>query len=208
MSIEYLNHALKVDGLTPTKKLILVILSNYADEKGTCYPSYGHIAKMIGLKDTKGIQKAIKEFEELGYLRIEHRKTEKGNYTSNRYHILLGRGVETPRGVETSTVGVSEPYNTKDNTKTNIDKNFEKFFNEFWEIYPRKVGKHQARKSFFKIKQQEYTKIIYATKVFAKENQATEQKFIPHPTTYLNQHRYEDFINKQIKDKTLNNLAG
>jgi len=36
MSIECLNLALKTNGLTPTKKLVVVILANYADEKGTC----------------------------------------------------------------------------------------------------------------------------------------------------------------------------
>lgn len=208
MSIEHLNHALKTEGLTPTKKLILVILGNYADERGTCYPSYGHIAKIIGLKDTKGIQKTIKEFEELGYLRIEHRKTNNGGYTSNRYHMKLGMGVETPSGVETLRVGVSEPSNTKDDTKTNININNENVFNEFWKLYPRKVGKFQAKKSFLKLDKEEHQKIIYATKVFAKENEATEEKFIPHATTWLNQQRFRDYINKPIKDKTLNNLAG
>ena len=78
MSIECLNQALKIKGLTPTKKFILVILGNYADEKGTCYPSYRHLADMIGLKDTKGVQRAIKEFEEKGYLTIQHRVNDKG----------------------------------------------------------------------------------------------------------------------------------
>ena len=89
MSIECLNKALKIDGLTPTKKLVLVILANYADEKGTCYPSYKHIARVIGLETTRTIQNAIKEFEEMGLLRIERRKLDNGGYTSNRYHLTL-----------------------------------------------------------------------------------------------------------------------
>jgi hypothetical protein len=208
MSIECLNQALKVEGLTPTKKLILVILGNYADEKGTCYPSYGHIAKMIGLKDTKGVQKTIKEFEELGYLQIEHRTTINGGYTSNRYHLRIGMGLETPRGADTMREGVLEPSNTKDDTKT-ITKSIDDIsFNEFWKEYPRKIGKFQAKKTFSKFDDKDYSKIIYAAKVFANENLATEEKFIPHPTTWLNQKRYLDYINKPIKDKTLNNLAG
>lgn len=214
MSIEYLNLALKTQGLTPTKKLILVILGNYADEKGSCYPSYKHIAKIIGLKDTKGIQKTIKEFEELGYLQIEHRKTENGGYTSNRYHIKLGMGVETPRGEDTSRVGVSEPSNTKDDTKTNI---VNESFNLFWKIYPRRIGRKTALKSFTKFDTKHFEKILYATKLFARDNSETDEKFIPHPTTWLNQERWLDYfeldevgtvIRPKQKFKTKNNLAG
>ena len=208
MSIECLNQALKIKGLTPTKKFILVILGNYADEKGTCYPSYRHIADIIGLKDTKGVQRAIKEFEEKGYLSIQHRVNDKGAYTSNRYHLNLAIGSETPRGDETLREGVQLPYNTKDDNKTLTINDEVIAFNEFWEIYPRKIGKFQAQKSFLKYDEKHYSKIIYATKVFAQENINTEDKFIPHPTTYLNQQRYLDYVDKPMKKKTLNNLAG
>lgn len=211
MSIECLNQALKIEGLTPTKKFILVILANYADEQGTCYPSYSHIAKIVGLKDTKGIQRSIKEFEQLGYLKIQHRKTEKGDYTSNKYHLTLGMGISTHRGVETSRVGVSEPSNTKDKTKTNnkisLDVDMQ-VFNKFWEIYPRKVNKKQTLKIFTKINDNDYEKILHAVKIFASEHTNTEEKFIPHATTWLNQERYEDYINKKFTNKNLNNLAG
>ena len=118
MSIEQLNLALRVEGLTPTKKLILILLGNYCDEKGSCYPSYRHIANIVGLKDTKGVQRTIKEFQNLGYLTIEHRKDKKGAKTSNRYHLTL-QGVSAPigRGNSTHTLSVSAPPNTKEDTK-------------------------------------------------------------------------------------------
>jgi len=208
MSIECLNKALKINGLSPTKKLILVILGNYADEKGTCYPSYKHIAKLIGLNTTKTIQNAIKEFEELGYLKIEHRKLENGGYTSNRYHLTLNNDpivLENPTPVvtEDNTHMSSTTTNTKEDTKEYILE-----FNLFWKHYPRKIGKYQASVAFAKYDEKHYSKIIYATKIFAQENQTTEERFIPHATTFLNQQRYLDYINKPIKDKTLNNLAG
>ena len=91
MSIECLNQALKIEfkGQTPTKRLILILLANYCDDKNSCYPSYKHIAKLAGLKDTKHIANIIKEFEQLGLLKIEHRKTKEGGHTSNRYHLTL-----------------------------------------------------------------------------------------------------------------------
>ena len=208
MSIECLNQALKTNGLTPTKKLILVILANYADEKGTCYPSYKHIAKIIGLNTTKTIQNAIKEFEQLGYLKVEHRKLDNGGYTSNRYHLHINNNpmvIDNPTPSVTTDTRQGSPMttNTKDYTKEYILE-----FELFWKHYPRKIGKHQASISFCKYDEKHYSKIIYATKVFAKEQLLTDEKFIPHAATFLNQRRYLDYINKPIKDKTLNNLAG
>ena len=80
MSIELLNKALKLEGLTPTKKLVLVILANYADEKGSCYPSYQHIGLLAGIKDPKHIGKIIKEFAQQDLLEITARfKADGGN---------------------------------------------------------------------------------------------------------------------------------
>lgn len=208
MSIECLNKALKVNGLSPTKKLILVILGNYADEKGTCYPSYKHIAKLIGLNTTKTIQNAIKEFEQLGYLKVEHRKLENGGHTSNRYHLTLDNNPmvvddHTPSVLVDKGQGSPITTNTKEDTKEYIHE-----FELFWKHYPRKVGKYQASVSFAKYDEKHYSKIIYATKVFAQENLTTEERFIPHATTWLNQQRYLDFLEKTIKNSTLNNLAG
>tara|TARA_R110000782_G_scaffold184722_2_gene275047 strand:+ start:583 stop:1221 length:639 start_codon:yes stop_codon:yes gene_type:complete len=212
MSIECLNQAIKTEGLTPTKKLILIILANYADEKGTCYPSYSHIAKIVGLSDTKNIKRIISELEQRGLLRIQNRKKENGGFTSNLYHMTMGRGVETHRstiedtkGAETPRERVLTPPNTKDDTKTNT---YSESFEQFWKEYPRKLGKHQASVSFGKYDDKHYKKIIYAAKVFAQENLTTEERFIPHATTWLNQQRYLDYLDKTLKNKNLNNLAG
>lgn len=213
MSIEMMNAAWRTEGLTPTKKLILLLLGSYADENNQCYPSHKHIAKIIGLKDTKGIQKTIKEFEGLGYLKIEHRKTKDGGFTSNRYTLLLSSGKSTPTRQKPLRVGVSEPDNTKDYTKTNINQSF----NEFWKIYPKKVGKKTAEKSFFKIDCKFYDRVIYGAKRFRYESRNNDLKFIPHPTTWLNQERWMDYFSvddegyvsrKKFKRNNINNIAG
>lgn len=212
MSIKCLNQAFDVEGLSPTKKLILVLLGNYADEKNTCYPSHRHIADKVGLKDTKGVQRTIKEFEDLGYLKIERRKNEEGANTSNRYHLTIGEGSVTPRGVETPNPTVTQPPNTKDDSK---DIYIEKF-KIFWSVYPRKVNKKGAHKSFCKFDEKHYDKILYGAQRFAEDSQATEDKYIPHATTWLNQERWLDYFETDEvgwitgikKKKTINNLAG
>jgi hypothetical protein len=215
MSIEYLNRALKVEGLTPTKKFILVILCNYADESGSCYPSYSHIAKIVGLKTNKGVRLAIKEFEELGFLRIEHRIADHGGYTSNRYHLLLDRISDDPSISVSPRVGSSEINNTKEDTKTNEEEDFVKF----WKIYPRKVGRKTASKSFYKFDEKHFGKILYGVHMFARDCVGKEEKYIPHPSTWLNQERWLDYFEldevgnviapkKQNQKLTQNQIAG
>ena len=215
MSIECLNQALKIEGLTPTKKFILVLLANYADEKHTCYPSYAHIAKTVGLKGTKGVKNTIKEFEQLGYLKIERRTLENKGYTSNKYHLTLGGVSTTPRvsqntrgGILKDTrEGLPETPNTKENTKTNI---YSDNFESFWKLYPRKVVKHKAAVSFEKaLSFISYDELIKALKIFISENERTEIQYIPHATSWLNQRRFLDYKDMEKPKKiNLNKLAG
>ncbi len=200
MSIECLNQAIKIEGLTPTKKLILILLANYADDQNTCYPSYKHIVKIVGLKTVKGIQKAIKEFEELGLLRIEHRILENGSYTSNKYHLMLGGVISDPTPIKDVRVGSQTTNNTKDNTKTNTQ------FEKFWELYPRKIGKKTAKQIFYKFDEKIINKVLHGTKCYANEKINTEINFILHPTTFLRQERFNDYVNQ--KERKITNLAG
>lgn len=199
MSIECLNAALKVEGLTPTKKFILVILGNYCDERGTCFPSYRHIAEMVGLKDTKGVQKAIKEFEQLGFISIEHRKNNLGGHTSNRYHFSKAMGGKTDRGLRAVRLSVPEPSNTKEDTKDIIYTEFEKF----WKIYPRKISKHQAKLKYWVVtKTYDKDKLYDSLEKFVAhcEAEGTEQTYICHCSTWLNQKRYLDYEDIKLED--------
>lgn len=201
MSIECLNQAIKVEGLPPTKKLILILLANYADDQNSCYPSYKHIAKLVGLKTVKGIQKTIKEFEQMGLLRVEHRILENGSYTSNKYYLTLGGGViKEPTPMNDTRVGSQTTNNTKDNTKTNNQ------FEKFWKIYPRKIGKKTALQVFSKFDEKMIPKILHGTDCYAKEKINTEINYILHPTTFLRQERFMDYENQ--KERKITNLAG
>lgn len=69
-------------------------------------------------------------------------------------------------------------------------------FEEFWKKYPRKVGKDAARKSWKKIKPSKelFTKIL-KTIDWQKDSSdwiKEDGKFIPHPSTWLNQGRWDD----------------
>ena len=63
----------------------------------------------------------------------------------------------------------------------------------FWQAYPKKVGKADARKAFAKVKIDVHI-LIQAVEKQKKSEQWTKEngRFIPNPSTWLNQGRWED----------------
>ena len=221
MSIECLNKAigLQFKSQTPTKRLILILLANYCDEKNSCYPSYKHIAKLAGLKDTKHVANIIKEFEQLGFLKIEKRYKQDGGNLSNRYYLTLMGVNNPPSGLHPTTPLAHTPDNTKDNTKDdskviykpNDKEDFipmiDKDFDDFWQVYPRNENKFNA-----KLKYAKATRFYDAKKLktmlerYINEIQfkKIDKKFVPHAATWLHQKRfldYEDYEMQVTKEK-------
>ena len=219
MSIECLNKAINLQfkTQTPTKRLILILLANYCDEKNSCFPSYAHIGKLAGLKDVKHIANIIKEFEQLGFLKIEKRYKEDGGNLSNRYHLTL-EGLHTyPDGADTTTPPVSTPCNTKDKTKDNTKISYtpkgqedyvpltDEDFDAFWKAYPRKENKFQAKLKYFQAtKTYGSNKLMSMLKRYINEIQVKkkDKTFVPYASTWLHQKRYldyEDYNMQEIK---------
>ena len=79
-------------------------------------------------------------------------------------------------------------------------------FEDFYKLYPRKVGRFMASKSFKKLSSKDrlsaYNGLLNYIK-FWKYNK-TEKQFIPHPSTWLNQRRWEDELDlpKSAQEKT------
>ena len=79
-------------------------------------------------------------------------------------------------------------------------------FEDFYQLYPRKVSRHTAKKSFNKLSKRDkmlaHDGLINYIK-FWKYNK-TEKQFIPHPSTWINQKRWEDELDlpKTIKQES------
>lgn len=74
-------------------------------------------------------------------------------------------------------------------------------FDRFWEAYPRKVKKREAMKAWQKISNPERTLALITEnidrRIEAGEWLLSEQQYIPHPPSYLNQRRWEDEVVQQ-----------
>jgi len=66
-------------------------------------------------------------------------------------------------------------------------------FDEFWKAYPRKVSKPQAAKAFrAAMKATTLPNILKSLEGFREAWKQTEDRFIPHPATWLNGQRWND----------------
>lgn len=85
----------------------------------------------------------------------------------------------------------------------------EEKFNIFWSKYPKRVGKEKAKKAFFKICLEDvmFREILEVLEKFKKTDDWKKQKgkFIPYPSSWLNQKRWEDEFEIEITDITTEN---
>lgn len=67
-------------------------------------------------------------------------------------------------------------------------------FEQFWSNYPRKVAKHYARQIFARLTDEEKFAAIHALPIHIRywKLAGRDMETIPHASTWLNQHRWED----------------
>ena len=108
----------------------------------------------------------------------------------------------TSTSTSTSTSKKGDARGKKIKTAASPTKDFELF----WDAYPRKVGKGAAHKAWEAAKDRPNINSLID---IINKNEATEQwksdggKFIPHPSTWLNQKRWDD----EIFDTSTTNIS-
>ena len=89
---------------------------------------------------------------------------------------------------------VSEPNKIATNKPITNNKEYIDRFDTFWKQYPRKVAKPNALKAWLKVKpDDDLTKKIVSA-ISSQNLSAREEKFIPHPASWLNGRRWEDEV--------------
>lgn len=201
--------------LSSSAKLCWARLAQYAGENGKCFPGQEKLAEDLGLSKIRVIQ-LIKELEEKQFIEIE-RPTGKDRlfHKNNQYFFLLHpifKNHFTSGHIERYTSGGIERYTSinkiiinKDNHKllpVDADASDKLItlgkFEKFWKLYPRKVDKGKALTTWKRLcqrppKDKPTWKVIkLALLKQANTPRWQDKKFIPHPTTWLNQSRWLD----------------
>jgi hypothetical protein len=212
MSIQAMSAAFEVQGLSPSEKVVLLALANYADEKNRCWPSQKRLAEMTGLTD-RWVRKILSTLETRGFLTREKRCRDDGSQTSDVFQLRLTPPELTSGGAELSSGGgrnsvpggaeLSSYHDTSEepSVRTNISLRSSASepvgFTEFWLAYPRKVGKLAAMRRFRdackRIGGPDPPAVLLDALARVKPTW-TEPRFIPHPATWLHQGRWEDEV--------------
>ena len=118
--------------------------------------------------------------------------------------VAFAKSVAGAKGGSRNKANESNPEAIKDKglrIKDKGDKNlalFEPEFDRFWAEYPRKVAKSKAKAAFEKVMQKGVSieALLGALRIQKLSTQWTKDggQFIPHPTTWLNQERWEDEV--------------
>jgi hypothetical protein len=189
---------------------IYSILARYADnETLQAFPSRDTLGKRA-FCNVKAVTKAIEELVTIGAVIKQHRK-QGDSYQSNLYTLRrVGPSLTPPRVSPDSGVGSDltpprvsddpltrttelEPLNDIQHFEQDRQQRLIQEFNSFWEIYPRKLGKGEAKGAFVKAVDKFGADVVLeGVTRFASDPNLPAPQFIPRAATWLNQERWDD----------------
>ena len=159
-----------------------------------------------------GILKARNALKQHGLIDFKINNTKATTYKLNTIANSEQASEQASEQVS-DTLNKHKTINKKDNAKALSKKDAEKLFEQFWQAYPHKIAKAAASKKFTLLCQQngfDYINNINdkaaAYSAWCKKN-GQEIKYIPHPSTWLNQERWNDvLVDRQTpKSSIINN---
>ena len=182
----------------PSKdKFVLVMMANFADEDGKCWPSLNRLADDTSMSRST-VQLAIKGLEAAGMLRIEKRMQD-GVSLPNHYYLDLKKVYREPvhhtdleGEVYRQPVGGIPTAGTKPIIEP-ITKDSIVGFEKFWLACPRRIGKEAARRAYEKArKTTSDAELLEGIRRYATSRAGQDEQFTVHPATWLNQGRWAD----------------
>lgn len=211
MSIKAIEWAFRQKLSDPTAKLVLIgIADKYNEDRGYAWPSIERLADMADCTQ-RTVSRKIAFLEEIKLIQTMRHPTQ-----TNRYFLPYmtscrdDTGVMSDRTSDVLSDRTSDVIQTVFNDseqKDSIKSASERFhdaatkqqikdgFDRFWEAVPRKVGKKSANQAYrAALKTVSAEVLIAGMERYAKKmaSERTEVRYICHPTTWLQQGRWDD----------------
>ena len=129
------------------------------------------------------------------------------NIEISKARAMAGRNKKDQNETNENKPEQNETKVPKEKKNNNNNKNKDIMFDKFWDAYPRHVNKPAARKAFDKLNPDDETmnQILNAirTQKMTAQWQENNGQYIPHPSTWLNGHRWEDEVKTEQAKKNV-----
>lgn len=184
--------------------LVHLALADCADESGVCWPSQVTLARMARTTP-ENVRLTLNRMTADGW--VEVLAEAQGPGRPKRYRLatpkILGASADGYPKVEGETPK-DEGSNTPKSAPKEPSRNHHKEppistpavvddgFDTFWQAYPRREAKGAARKAWAKAVTLADPAVIIAGALRYRHDPNRDPAFTAHPTTWLNQHRWED----------------
>lgn len=150
------------------------------------------------------IQTSLEKLSSLGVILLYERDGQRYYYVVNfTKHQTINKPSKTTlpppdeKDYHTTTVVTTEIVTSEDKLSKEKLKEKESMlarFNLFWDTYPRKAAKKKAEAVFLKLNVDDLLLQKMLSAIASQKKEWSDPKFIPHPTTWLNQVRWEDEV--------------
>lgn len=191
-------------------KAVYLVLAQFSQ----AYPSRKFIADRLGMS-LSTVKRGIKELVDAGFVQVEHRFDDNGAQRSSLYHlgtmsysppqVVEGGSQVDPPQVHprtpprvTDEPGPGSPVTPikkqreRNNGEVLIYAGQKSSFEDFWAVYPRRAAKAEAQKAWAKATQTASPEVILDGARRYRDDPNREPKYTPHPSTWLNQGRWDD----------------
>jgi len=176
---------------------LYAVLARYADNvTHQAFPSLDTLAERLSSSE-KTVRRAIEDLVEHGAIT----KHNRGRYNSNLYTVMVSPPEGTKMSFEGSKVSAEGTKmsqrvdkNVQVTRTTELEpENLSTSFNEFWDVYPRKMGKGEARGAFQKaVTRFGLDTVMEGVRRLAADPNLPAPQFVPRASTWLNQERWGD----------------
>ena len=202
MSIKAVSWAFEQKLDDPIGKLVLIgICDRYNPDVGYAWPSVAWLADVADCSH-RTAQNKIKLLVELGFVTKSYVREGNTNL-KNRYRLPLFEGGANGAGVqelvhEGGELSVHEggAGSVHPNNKNVINNKYIPiWFSKCWENSPKRIGKKAALRAYkAALKDTDADTLLAGIKAYSAKvkSEQTDEKYICHPVTWLNQGRWED----------------
>lgn len=181
--------------LNALDKIILTEIDSLDNGDEHCHAGNDYLAQFCQCSASK-VTKTISKLIELGYVQVHSFDGRVRRLRSCLvYCTPQDSKIYEAEQQNVRPINISINQSIKHTPRKSAKSVFTDGFDEFWAAYPKPVAKNRAAQSWAKLKPDEELRWRIIADIRRRMNgewRDIDEKYIPYPATYLNQHRWED----------------